>query len=134
MIVREYTPGDLAALKRMHERQGFDYAFPNIADPIFVSKLVVEDGPAGVVMASLARLTCEMYLLMDPEAGSARDRYGRIVQLHRAGQTDLAARGLDDAHAWLPPRIAVRFGRRLEALGWIRDDKWTPYCQRLNNL
>jgi hypothetical protein len=44
---------------------------------------------------------------------------------------DLLARGLDDAHAWLPPPIAKRFGRRLEALGWLRDDAWTPYCFRL---
>jgi hypothetical protein len=42
-----------------------------------------------------------------------------------------ASRGLDDAHAWLPPPIARRFGRRLESLGWIRDDAWTPYCRRL---
>ena len=45
-------------------------------------------------------------------------------------QRDLIARGLDDAHAWLPPRIAKRFGRRLTALGWMRDDAWTPYCKR----
>jgi hypothetical protein len=31
----------------------------------------------------------------------------------------------------LPPPIATRFGRRLESLGWIRDDTWTPYCFRL---
>ena len=41
------------------------------------------------------------------------------------------ARGLEDAHAWLPPRVAKRFGRRLEAIGWTRDDKWTPYSKRL---
>ena len=47
--------GDLQALQRMHGKQGFDYGFPNISDPLFVSKLVVEDESAGVVMASLAR-------------------------------------------------------------------------------
>jgi hypothetical protein len=26
------------------------------------------------------------------------------------------------------PTIAERFGRRLQTLGWIRDDAWTPYC------
>ena len=131
MLVREYREDDLDALLGMHARQGFDYAFPDISDPIFLSKLVVEDESGRTVMASLARLTCEMYLLADPEAGSPRERYGRLLALHDTGERDLLARGLDDAHAWLPPPIAKRFGQRLAALGWIRDDAWTPYCRRL---
>jgi hypothetical protein len=137
VLIREYTEADLDALRRMHASQGFDYPFPEIADPIFISKLVVEDESGRIVMASLARLTCEMYLLVDrddnggPGAGKPRERYARLLELHRAGKRDLLARGLDDAHAWLPPPIAKRFGRRLEALGWIRDDAWTPYCRRL---
>jgi len=127
------------ALLAMHRAQGFEYPFPDLADPIFVSKLVLEDedsigtgnNTSKIRMASLARLTCEMYLLVDPSAGTPRDRYARLLELHRAGAADLRARGLDDAHAWLPPPIAKRFGRRLETLGWIRDDAWTPYCKRL---
>jgi hypothetical protein len=117
----------------MHAQQAFDYAFPDIADPIFISKLVVEDSAGRAVMASLARLTCEMYLLADPRAGKPRERFARLLALHRAGEQDLLSRGLDDAHAWLPPPIAKKFGRRLEALGWIRDDAWTPYCRRLKS-
>src|SRR5277367_1787412 len=131
MLVLQYTEADLEALRHMHSTQGFDYAFPDLSDSIFISKLVVEDDANRPVMASLARLTCEMYLLADPGAGTPRDRYERLLALHAAGQHDLLARGLDDAHAWLPPPIAKRFGRRLEALGWIRDDAWTPYCRRL---
>jgi len=133
MPIRAYTESDLDALRAMHARQGFDYAFPNLADPIFVSKLVVEDDSGRAVMASLARITCEMYLLADPGAGNPRERYARLLELHRAGEQDLLARGLDDAHAWLPPAIAKRFGRRLAALGWLRDDAWTPYCRRLRD-
>ena len=132
MLIREYTPADLDALRRMHASQGFDYAFPNLADPIFVSKLVVEDDTGKLAMASLARLTCEMYLLVDRGAGVAPAvRWSQLLALHSAGERDLAARGLDDAHAWLPPAIAKRFGRRLATLGWQRDDTWTPYCKVL---
>jgi hypothetical protein len=131
VLIREYTDADLDALRRMHAQQGFDYAFPNIADPLFVSKLVVEDGAGRAVMASLARLTCEMYLLVAPGEGNPRERYARLLALHRAGERDLLARGLHDAHAWLPPPIAKKFGRRLAALGWVRDDAWTPHCRRL---
>lgn len=132
MHIREFVPADLEILKQIHNQQGFDYPFPDISDPLFVSKLVMEDDSARPVMASIARLTCEMYLLMEPEAGSPRDRYERILSLHRAGERDLSARGLDDAHAWLPPRVARRFGKRLETLGWVRDADWTPYCYRFN--
>jgi hypothetical protein len=132
VLIREYTESDLDALRAMHARQGFDYAFPNLADPIFVSKLVVEEDSGRAVMASLARLTCEMYLLMDPGAGKPRERFAHLLALHHAGERDLISRGLDDAHAWLPPPIAKKFGRRLEALGWVRDDAWTPYCRRLS--
>ena len=150
MRIREYTESDLDTLRRMHARQGFDYAFPDLSDPIFVSKLIVEDGGRAVI-ASLARLTCEMYLLVDRDGDADRDgdragagnqrmktsgaqeRYARLLALQRAGEQDLLARGLEDAHAWLPPPIAKRFGRRLESLGWVRDDAWTPYCRRLRN-
>ncbi len=131
MRVREYTEADLDALERMHAQQGFDYAFPDLRDPIFVSKLVLEDDGGRAVMASLARLTCEIYLLADPAAGTARERYARLVSLHQVAARDLRQRGLDDVHAWLPPRIAKRFGRRLELLGWVRDDAWMPYCKHL---
>lgn len=128
MLIRQFTDDDLQALKRMHSRQGFEYAFPDVSDPIFVSKLVLEDDDSRIAMASLARLTCEMYLMIDPSLGTPQDRFLGITALHQAGERDLVSRGLDDAHAWLPPEISRRFGKRLEALGWVRDDKWTPYC------
>jgi hypothetical protein len=145
MHVREYTESDLDALRAMHRSQGFEYPFPDLGDPIFVSKLVLEDDCRRPMMAALARVTCEMYLLIDrthvterPPRSSApraspRLLYEWLLALHAAGERDLLARGLDDAHAWLPPSIAKRFGRRLEALGWVRDDAWTPYCRRLKN-
>jgi hypothetical protein len=130
MQIRQYTSADCEALRRIHARQGFEYEFPNIDDPLFVSKIVLEDDAGLVAMAALARLTCEMYLLMEPEKGTARQRFERLLFLQRAGAEDLRARGLHDAHAWLPPPIGRRFGRRLEAMGWTRDDEWTPYSIR----
>lgn len=133
MLIREYTDSDLKALRRLHASQGFDYPFPDLSDPLFVSKLILEDDAGRTVLASLARITCEMYLLVDPGAGNPHERFGRLQMLHFAGERDLLARGLEDAHAWLPPRIAKRFGRRLQSLGWVRDDGWTPYCLRLRD-
>ncbi len=134
MRIREYAPADVDALQRMHAKQGFAYPSPNPGDPEFVSKIVLEDDGGAPVMATLARLTCEMYLLADPAAGTPCERYARILALHGAVSTDLYKRGLSDAHAWLPPQIAARFGRRLETMGWTRDDQWTPYSIRFGLL
>jgi hypothetical protein len=151
MLVREYSERDLDALRAIHAAQGFDYAFPDLRNPLFVTKIVVSDpdvapgfSPASssadsqggvtqdrILGAALLRLTAEAYLLLDPRAGTPRERWQWLLALHEAARRDAWRRGLEDVHAWLPPRIAEKFGRRLARLGWRRDDAWTPYCMRL---
>ena len=154
--VREYQHGDWQALRAMHQAQGFDYAFPELSDPIFLSKLVVEiptwsrpvgtesspavggrqsppqagDGAGQVVMASLLRLTAEVYLLHDPRAGTPRQRWQWLLALHRAAEQDAYDRGLADAHCWLPPTIERSFGRRLFRLGW-QEQLWPSFSKKL---
>jgi len=79
----------------------------------------------------MLRLTAEAYLLLDPEAGTPREKWQLLLGLHEATRRDALERGLEDVHAWLPPEIGKKFGRRLVRLGWIRDDEWTPYCKKL---
>jgi hypothetical protein len=193
MIVREFHESDLAALRALHSAQGFDYAFPDLRNPLFLTKLVLTDagdqgrieasssdvapcfslaphetaastgdrdaalkggatrettrgagevragkcdverssGAAPIVGAALLRLTAEAYLLLDPRTGTPRERWQWLLALHAAAERDAWQRGLEDVHAWLPPAIAQKFGRRLERLGWRRDDAWTPYCKHL---
>jgi hypothetical protein len=151
MRIREYTQNDFDALRSMHAAQGFGYPFPDLESPLFVSKLVLEDelndspGKIGdvegreeahrnspletsatpkrsrIAMAVLLRLTAETYLLHDPAAGTPRLRWQRFLALHEAARNSAAARGLDDVQAFLPPRVARAFGRRLARLGWTRD-------------
>ncbi len=130
MRIRAYTPADLEALERMHAQQGFGYPFPDIADPIFLSKLVVEDDAGRLVMAALVRLTSEVYLLLDPQAGTPVERWRRLLGLHAAAEREALARGLDDAHAFLPLQLERAFGRRLRRLGWVKDP-WPAYCKKL---
>ena len=84
-----------------------------------------------ILGAALLRLTTEAYLLLDPRAGTPRERWQWLLALHEAARRDAWQRGLEDVHAWLPPPIAQKFGRRLARLGWRRDDAWAPYCKRL---
>ena len=158
MLVREYRDSDLSALCAIHAAQGFDYALPDLTNPLFVTKLVLSRNnvaagfsPAGpkdecasdagqkaaatqanaVVGAALLRLTAEAYLLLDPRAGTPRERWQWLLALHDAAERDAWQRGLEDVHAWLPPSIAQKFGKRVARLGWRRDDAWTPYCKKL---
>src|SRR5271165_1512969 len=43
MRIREYSPNDLDALRRLHAAQGFGYPFPDLESPLFVTKLILED-------------------------------------------------------------------------------------------
>jgi hypothetical protein len=164
MRIREYHPSDLAQLRAIHAAQGFDYALPDLSNPLFTTKLVLSSGPAPqavehvcsgtaccattandtaageagidanngpVVGAALLRLTAEAYLLLDPRAGTPRQRWQWLLALQAATERDAWQRGLEDVHAWLPPPIAKKFGKRITRLGWIRDDAWTPYCKKL---
>ncbi len=133
MRVREYIEEDFEALLRMHAAQGFGYPLPDLESPLLVSKLVLEDDAAGesrVTMAILQRLTAETYLLHDPAAGTPRRRWQHFLELHEAARREAAARGLDDVQAFLPPRVARSFGRRLARLGWTRDP-WPCLSLRL---
>jgi hypothetical protein len=142
MRIREYSEGDLKALRAIHAAQGFDYTLPDLSNPLFVTKLVLagQNGAPGgattaqaetILGAALLRLTAEAYLLLDPRAGTPRERWQWLLALHAATERDAWQRGLEDIHAWLPPTIAKKFGKRLERLGWQRDDAWTPYCKKL---
>ena len=153
MQIREYRESDLAQLRAIHAAQGFDYALPDLTNPLFITKLVLtrntdsgekaqpatpapvtgHQSPVTEVLgAAFLRLTAEAYLLLDPRAGTPRQRWQYLLALHAATERDAWQRGLEDVHAWLPPPIAAKFGKRLTRLGWIRDDAWTPYCHKLN--
>jgi hypothetical protein len=147
MLIREYTESDLDALRAIHAAQGFDYALPDLNNPLFVTKLVLAknseqgsqnadcgdgDTPQQILGSVFLRLTAEAYLLLDPRAGTPCDRWQWLLALHAAAERDAWQRGLEDVHAWLPPPIAKKFGKRIARLGWLRDDAWTPYCKRLS--
>ncbi len=134
MLVREYKEEDLERLQQIHAAQNFPYDFPDLRNPLFLAKIVLTDGEDAnekILGAALLRLTAEPYLLLDPSQGSPRERWQSLLALHAAAQQDAWQRGLEDVHAWLPPAIAKKFGRRIERLGWLRDDAWTPYCKRI---
>ena len=145
MQIRHYEPSDLPAVRSIHHAQGFDYPLPNLNNPLFTTRIVLTDRdftanensatattPEKIRGAAFLRLTAETYLLLDPTAGTPHDRWRALLALHAATEREAWQRGLEDVHAWLPPPIAKKFGKRLTRLGWQRDDTWTPYCKKLS--
>jgi hypothetical protein len=142
MQIRNYQETDLESLHAIHAAQGFDYALPDLSNPLFVTKLILTNEHTTpnalatttkdkIIGAALLRLTAEAYLLLDRHAGKPHDRWQALLALHAAAERDAWQRGLEDVHAWLPPPIAIKFGKRIARLGWIRDDAWAPYCKKL---
>jgi hypothetical protein len=127
--VRDYTEADLAALTDIHCRQGLEYPMPDLTHPLFDTKLVAEHNGV-VTQGLLLRITCEAYLLLDPDAGTPMERWGLFQSLHRAAAKRAWERGFDDVHAYVPPEIERHFAKRLRRLGWQRD-KWQSYFREI---
>lgn len=119
-MIREYQPSDVLPLLRMHEQQGFAYSFPDLRDPLFVTRLVAEEN-GRVTAAALLHLTCEAYFLQDPRAGTPEERWQHVGELHEATRQDARRKGLDDVHAFIPPEVPGGFYRKLKRLGWVEE-------------
>jgi len=92
MPVREYQESDLAHLRAIHAKQGFDYALPDLSNPLFRNKKGFGEQRA-IVGAAFLRLTAEAYLLLDPGAGTPRERWQWLLALHAAAEHDAWQRG-----------------------------------------
>jgi hypothetical protein len=145
MQSRPYQASDLPALQAIHQAQGFDYPLPDLNNPLFTTKIILTDSDFAtnensadataaekIRGAAFLRLTAEAYLLLHPKHGTPHDRWRTLLALHGATEREAWQRGLEDVHAWLPPPIAKKFGKRITQLGWQRDDTWTPYCKKLS--
>lgn len=126
MRIRPYNPTtDREELAAMHKEQGYDYVFPNFDHIEFFSRLVVEDDDGRLVMALMGRVTCEMFLLMHPNAGTPKERFQNFVALHLESEKDLWRHGMQDAHAFIPPGERMeRFKELLRYFGWVPATEW----------
>ena len=128
-MIRNYLSSDEPKLRAVFKAQGFEYDWPNLNSPLFLSKLVLEERNFPV-MAIASRLTTEEYLLVDKDWGTPAMRWRAFLQLHEAVCSDLYAKGLEDCYCWIPPQIEKPFGRRLFKLGWARN-KWSAFNLQL---
>ena len=129
--IRSYVDDDEGELRRIHLAQQMPYEFPELSNPLFLTKVVAERG-GKIAAASFLRLTAEAYLLIDREYGTPIDRWRTITLLHEVMRGQAASRGLDDVHCWVPPQVASAFGRRLGFLGW-KKEPWECYARTVSD-
>jgi len=121
VIIRHARFSERAELQELHKKMQSEYELPRHD----VSAVVEID--ERLRAAALMRRTSEMYLLIDPEYGSTRDKLSIIAALHHALVAPARLAGFTDTHAWLPPSVEPRFGDLLvDHFGWRRPS-WTCY-------
>ena len=127
VVIREFREDDTDAVKRKHAAQNFDYVLPPLDGENFVVRAVLEGRSGDVEMAVLLRRTAETYLLMDPARGTKREKLGEIIAMQREVTKAARARGLNDAHLWMPPELEPTFGKTLyKHFGW-KKALWPSY-------
>lgn len=125
LTVRRYQESDLAAMKAIFERDGFpDLEFPDLSDPIFVRRMVSENG--SIRGGLFAKITAEMFLFLDKQEGTPEERMWSFLELHETMREELTRLGFKDAHLWCPPEIEKKFAKRLTRLGWQKA-LWSCY-------
>lgn len=129
--VRYYRPEDDAAIERMHAAQGFSYPLPQLNDPNFMVRSVLEGDSGQVEMAVLLCRTAETYLLMDPDAGTKKEKLGKLLLMKNEVMKEAKREGLKDTVCWLPPQIEKQFGPLLVHLGWTKSE-WPSYYRKVD--
>jgi len=124
-MIRDLEPDDLPQIKEIHKAQGFDYAVPNLSDPLILVKKVREiDGR--VVAAMFLRLTAETFLLVQ---GSPVEKGRAIEELQPEVLREAYEKGLSDIVCVIPPEILESFAPALQRLGWERDREWPMFSR-----
>ncbi len=130
MRVRNFAPGDEKVLREIHAAQGLDYEFPDLSNPLYLVKVCGVDENGQVRAAGIARVTAEVFYLIDPKLNSADKRkileLGLLETAHR-----LERQGLDEFHVFVPPQLNG-MGTLLEREFGFRPD-WKCYFRETGN-
>jgi hypothetical protein len=128
LIIRYLTPEDLPRLKELHEKSGVPCQFPDVQNEFYPIPVVVDENNR-VVAAVGAMPAAEIYFFLDRKWETPGMRLEALRRIHEVVRQDLQSRGVVEVHAFIPPKIAKFFGKRLVKLfGWIKCD-W-PYFSR----
>lgn len=128
--VRAYRESDLERLRELHRKQGFEYPFPDLDDPVFCVGAIAEDGIGLPQAAGFLKVHAEAYLLFNPEFGTPQQRWQTLLAIHENVRQNALRMGFDSVTAYIPTGLPRAFKRRLVRLGWGKD-LWESYSYRV---
>jgi hypothetical protein len=129
-VIREYQDSDWPAIVELHKHAGLpEECLADVCDPLFLIRRVVTRR-GEICMAAFVRLTSEPFLLVNHESGDPEERWIMLRELTEDVCLIAKSRGLLQLTCWIPPQIQDSFGRRLEALGFMRSP-WVSYTRNL---
>jgi hypothetical protein len=124
-MIRDYAATDIEAIKELHKAQGFDYALPDLSNPLFLVKKVKEvDGR--VVAACFLRVTAEAFLVV---GGSPVSKGRALKELQPEVEREAYEKGLAEYICAIPPEIVKDFAPTLRRIGLEQTRDW-PIFQR----
>jgi hypothetical protein len=124
-MIRDFHPEDVAAIKAIHKAQGFNYAVPDLSNPLFLVKKVREVN-GRVVAAMFLRLTAETFLVT---TGSPVVIGRSWKELQAEVIREAYEKGLSEIICVVPPEISESFAPPMKRLGWEKTREW-PMWQR----
>ena len=125
--MRELKESDIPILNTIAAESGFEY--PSLPGATMEAVFVVVDDQDRPLMACAAEKILQLYLwkgkLEHPAVGLAALRL-----LHEGMGPKLRERGWLEANVFLPPSVAVQFGRRLQrSFGWLPN--WPSFFKKV---
>ena len=118
MTTRPITAEDAPAIESLISATNLPY--PSLSSPLIECVQVVIDDSGKIVAAFIAERLVQGYLLMTEMEPHAKLHAIRL--LHSEIPNILRAKCYDSIEAYLPPKLAACFGRRLErSFGWVKN-------------
>ena len=123
-MIRDYKPEDSYELERIHRESGLDYRFPNLNNPLFFVRKVLEIN-GKVHSALVLKGAAETYLFLGKD--EPRARFLAMETLQGSVLAEAYRNGMDEIHAAIPE---IGFDKRLMQLGWEKDRPgWTLWTR-----
>jgi hypothetical protein len=118
VIVRDAQETDYSRIAEIHRQSGMDYKLPDLANPLFFVRKVIQDGDN--FAACFLRLTSETFLWVPPTM-QPRKKLELMENLQPEVLKAAWERGIDETEAHIPEWMERRFQKRLKQLGWSKD-------------
>lgn len=113
-MIRDFVADDLQRVREISEQRKYNFALPDMDNPLILARKVSTDENGIVRLAAFARMQVNAYLLVDGAWETPGRRLDAIGPLQEAMTERCKYFGIDEASAQVSPR----FAQRLANFGW----------------